>query len=391
MSDPVMIALKRRLAQADEIDVSRYQFVNMEAVRQAAGELWPGLRERVFVATRSIIERRIAEDDLIIPCATGYLVVFTALSGEPAARLTRKISEEMERFFLGDGELSELGVSAASERQSVEQFRAALAAADVDADPEGEALASSPPEPGGAIELASLRYHAAWDTRREAVASFMVHPRTTSERDSGWRPDLGAQLARPDDRLAFDLSVLEQAARTLAQLQRSGVRCGLITPAGFASLSHPRTRSSYVTALSALPTDIRQLIWTCIEGAPADAPSATLAETGRIVGARSAQLFLTSPIGASSLERYAQTGAGWIGAALKDSSAAALRSDLERFMAKARRRRMKVFFTGCHDWETVRTSSRLGADLIIGKAVGAFDAPVAPFRLSRARLLSRAA
>ena len=392
MSDPVMTELKRRLAQADDIDVSRHQFVNMEAVRVAAGDLWPGLRERVFVATRSIIERRIAEDDLVIPCATGFLVVFAALSGEPAAKLTEKIRQEMERFFLGDGELAELGVDSASERLSVEEFRAALAAADIST--EADIAAAAPEQKAsepGELSLADLSYHAAWDARREAVASFWVRARTHVEREGGWTPDLSAQLARPDDRLAFDLAVLRQGAEALERRLSRGGRCALIMPAGFSSLAQPRTRSAYVTALAALPDTLRALIRTCIEGAPADAPAATLGETGRIVAGQSTPLFLTAPLSAPSLERYAQTGAGWIGAALPKRMTGASLDDLERFMAKARRRKLKVFFTGCDDWRTVRAVSRAGADLIIGRAAGVFDQPADPFRLSRARLLSTAA
>lgn len=389
MHDSVMVELKRRLAEADEVDVSRYQFVNMDPVRDAAGPLWPELRERVFVATRSIIERRIAEDDLIIPCATGFLVVFKALSGDPAAQLTARIRAEMERFFLGQGDLAGIGVDSTSERLSIEEFRAALALAE----PEADTQTAGPKGPGQPepIKLADLAFHAAWDAKREAVASYFVRPRTTIERDGGWRPDLGAQLARPDDRLAFDLRVLAQAAQALDGVLAQGARCGLITPAGFTSLSQPRTRSAYVTALAALPREKRQLIWTCIEGAPAEAPEASLGETGRIVLAHSPHLFVLAPLTAASLERYALTGAAWIGAALPDRMTGAVRADMERFIALAQRLKTPVFFDECHNWESARAAARSGAGLVAGRAAGVFEAPRAPFRLSRAHLLSNAA
>ncbi|MBL4544470.1 MAG: hypothetical protein JKP95_00620 [Oceanicaulis sp.] len=46
MNDDVMTQLKRHLASAEQIDVSRYQFVNMDRVRDAAGDRWPEWRER---------------------------------------------------------------------------------------------------------------------------------------------------------------------------------------------------------------------------------------------------------------------------------------------------------------------------------------------------------
>ncbi len=393
MPDPVLVELKRRLAQADQVDMSRHQFVNMERVREAAGDLWPSLRERVFVATRTIIERKVAEDDLIIPCATGFLVVFSGLSGDPAAKLTEKIRHDMERFFLGDADLAELSVESSSERLSVEEFRAALAAADaVDEDSAPvEPHKAAPQSAPDAISLAALSFEAAWDAHREAVASFLVRPRTLAERDGGWTPDLDGQLKRADDRLQFDLAVLRAVSRQLEALLAKGTRCGLITPAGFSSLSQPRTRSAYVTALCELPAEQRQLIWICIYGAPGDAPAATLTETGRIVRTHSPHLFIKAPLGAATLERYAQAGAGWIGAQLPARLTGAARADIDSFMAKARRHKVKVFLSGCDDWEAARGASRRGADLIIGRASGIHEEPTAPFRLSRNKLLARAA
>lgn len=393
MSDPVLVELKRRLAEADHVDMSRHQFVNMDRVREAAGDMWPDLRQRVFIATQAIIERKTAEADLIIPCATGFLVVFAALSGDPAMRLTARIKEEIEHFFLGQADLAELSVDSSSERLSVEEFRAALAAADKPSETaapiqDGRKTSAQHRE---SLALADLSFEGGWDVQREAVACFLVRPRTIAERDAGWRPDLNAQLHRPDDRLTFDIAVLNAVSAQVERLLSKGVRCGMITPAGFSSLSQPRTRSAYVTALAGLPAEHRQLIWTCMTGAPPDAPEATLAETGRIVRAHSPHLFLKAALGVGTLERYAEAGAGWIGAKLPRQINAAAVADMESFMAKAGRRKAKVFFSGCDDWEAARAASRRGAHLIIGRAVGVFAEPVAPYRLTRAKLLSNAA
>lgn len=389
MHDPVMIELKRRLATADAVDVGRYQFLNMDKVRQAAGAHWPQLRERVFVAARSIIERRAAEDDVVVPCASGFLVIYTALTGDPAAQLTEKIRLEMERFFLGDEALSAIEAHGESERLSIEAFRAALAAAD----PTGDVseLEIRRPERPETIALSDLTFQAAWDARREAVSSFFVKARTTIERDSRWRPDLTSQLGRADDRLAFDLKVLDHAAAALDPILEKGARCALIVPAGFANLSQPRTRSAYVTALAALPRQKRQLIWTCIQDAPSDAPASTLTETGRIILTYAPHLFILAPLKAASLERYAGAGASWIGAGLPRSVTKSVRDDIDSFVAKARRMKTPVFLDRCDDWEAARTASRHGAGLLTGRATGVFDAPIAPFKLSRSRLLANAA
>ena len=391
MHDAVLVELKRRLAEVDRVDVSRYQFINMDSVKSAAGGRWDDLRRRAFLATRSMIERRVAEDDLIIPCATGFLVIYSALSGTAAERLTAKIRGEMIAFFLGDPDFRTAGVEATSEALSIAEFEAALAAADLDFE-DGEPHAGEPRAlPMDAFGLKRLSYAPAWDPAKEAVASYFVRPHTALEDQNGWSPDLSAQLSKPHQRLDFDLQVLETAAGALGRLIAAGSRCALITPAGYVSIARAHTRSRYVTALAALPADLRRLIRVRIEDAPSDAPAAQLGEAARILSRQAAQLFFHTRPGVVSLERYLEAGSAWVGAAIPARTTPSSEADLARFAAMARRGGAPVYFDECDRVDTVKAASRLGARLIAGAAIGSADAPAAPYRLPRDALFARAA
>ncbi len=390
MQDAVMEELRRRLAEVDRIDVSRYQFINMERLRDAAGADWPAMRSRVFLATRSMIERRVAEDDLIIPCATGYLVIFKALSHELAERTTERIRKEMEQFFLGDGELADLKVEAVAEQQSIAEFEAALAATDLDfVDDTGSASAPASEADDTPALFDGLDYYPAWDARQEAAASYFATPRAFASPD-GVRAPAVLKPRKPDPRLTYDLEVLETALAALERLIASGSRCALIVPAGYASLALPRTRSSYVTALSNAPKALKPLIWVRLEDAPAGPPRAVMAETGRILKAQSAQLFLDASINTLDMSPHAETGAGWVGAVpagLRGASGA----DLERFAAVARRRNLAAYFAEADRPAQLRAAIDAQIRLIAGRSIGVYDAPRAPFRLSRSSLVKRAA
>ncbi|XBQ16129.1 MAG: hypothetical protein ABL308_14395 [Oceanicaulis sp.] len=392
MDDAVMRALKAHLASADHIDVSRYQFVNMDAVRAAAGELWPDVRQRVFLAARSIIERRLAEADLVIQCATGFLVIFKALSGAAADQTTARIREDLERFFLGEKFAELLRVEATSEKLTPAEFEAALAAAG-GVDESAPPASPKPPDPGkpAPAALGGLSFLPAWDVRREAAASYFADPRLVTESGAPDAAETAAVLKRPDDRLAFDLAVLERAAAALKSALSHGARCAIIVPAGYAALGFSRTRSSYVTALAALPRDLRQLVWVKLVGAPADAPGAAMAETGRIVLAHTPHLFVQADLKALTLERYLQTGASFIGASFPKKLTEAARSDLDGFLARAGRAGAPVWFDGVDDWDRLRTASKTPAKLLAGAAIGRLDAPAAPYRITRTKLLSKAA
>lgn len=394
MSSSLLIQLKARLSDSDQIDVSRYQFVNLDAVQRAAGARWSDLRNRAFLATRSHIERRVNADDLIVQCATGFLVIYATLTGADAARKTASIKQDLESFFLGEEGLQKLQVKTSNAPMSMDGIQAALADTDIqieEADIEPQGSDASPEPPRGTVALAELKFDAIWDAQREAVASYFARPVSDIEQQVGWAPDLANHLRRADDRLSYDLEVLDQAARALGQLIASGSRCALVVPAGFGSLVQPITRSKYITAIASLPAEIRTLIWLRIEDAPYDAPVAHLEETGRIVARRVGQVFVHTRLTTPSFDGYAHSQANWIGADLPGRYTAGTRAEIDHFLALAQRHGLPAYFDGCDRWEHARAASRLGAKLLAGAAVGSYDAPRAPYRLTRAALLARAA
>ncbi len=385
MDDAVMIELKRRLADVDRLDVSRYQFINMDRLQKAAGTGWPDMRNRVFLATRSMIERRVAEDDLIIPCATGYLVIFSALSGALAEKTTARIREEMERFFLGDEELAALNVQAFTEQLSLAEFQAALASSDIEFVDE-IAETSEAPIHGALIDRSfeHLSYYPVWDAKKEAVASYFVEAKSGTDTPI-FRPE------KPEPRLEFDLEVLDAGALALERLVESGSRCALIVPVGFANAASARTRSSYVTAFSRLPEPLRPLIWLRLEDAPPSAPTSTMTETGRILRGQATHLFVDAGLDVMSLKSQADAGGGFVGASLPASASTAPRADLDRLVALARRQKVEAYLDGVHRPDDLRIAIESGMRLIAGRSIGQFDAPRAPFRLTTATLLERAA
>ncbi|MGJ3232878.1 MAG: hypothetical protein ACFE0P_13895 [Oceanicaulis sp.] len=393
MDDAVMEALKRHLATAETLDVSRFQFVDMDAVRKAAGPIWPDVRARVFLASQSIIERRIAEDDLIIQCATGFLVIYKAVTGEAAEQTTARIKADLQRFFLGERFAELMRVEAVSERLTPAEFQAALTAAGgaqvgpERSAPESAAAATAP----GVMQ--GLVFENAWDVRREAVASFFVSPDMREYEDG---PEMSAAtvaaaFARPEDRLAFDLDILSRTREALASLLKTGTRCALVAPAGYRALASSRLRAGYVSALAQLSPEMRALLWVRVTGAPADAPAAVIAETGRTLRPYINQLFFDAHLDSATLERAADSEAQWLGARLPGRLTGAVRQDVDRFIAQAVRAGRSVYFHGVENWEMLRYASKTPARLLCGAALGVHDAPRAPYRLTRNGLLARAA
>jgi hypothetical protein len=395
MQDAVMRLLKKHLASVDHVDLGRYQFVNLDPVREAAGALWPQLRERAFLASRTMIERRIAEDDLIIPCATGFLVIFKALTGDPARQLTEKIRLELDAFFMGDEELGRLRVDGQSERLSLSEFEATLARSRPESGPRAAGPRPAAPEPDAVdkLRIDALDYLPAWDARNEAVGGFFMRARRLATDGRGWLVS-GAILRgarRAEARLALDLLVLDRAAAALDTLIKAGTRCALIVPAGYDSLSQARCRSAYITRLSALGPALKPMIWVRLEDTPLDAPRAALAETGRMIAQHAGRLFVHACADAMTLEPFTEIRPALIGADFPTGSDAAIRTDLDRFMALVRRTGAGAYLDNLDSWEAVRLGVRSPARLLAGPSIGVLTAPKAPYRLTRSGLLASAA
>ena len=96
----------RRLANGrNTIDVAQFQFIGLAEIRERYGAQWPGKRERVFQVARNFIAKRIAPEDVMIPAAEGFLVVFGAFSGILADAVEHRIFSELNTFLLGSPDL----------------------------------------------------------------------------------------------------------------------------------------------------------------------------------------------------------------------------------------------------------------------------------------------
>src|SRR5262245_16649457 len=75
----------RRLANGrTTIDVAQFQFIGLDEVRRRYADKWKERRDRVMHVAREFISRRMTPEDMMIPGADGFLLVFGARSGSVA-------------------------------------------------------------------------------------------------------------------------------------------------------------------------------------------------------------------------------------------------------------------------------------------------------------------
>ena len=122
MNVETMKRLKAALAGRASVDIGHFQWINLDMVRDEAGEQWETLRKKIYTAAAHFIEKRLGADDVMVRCQGGFIIIFADQTGEEASRRTEAISLELNRFFLGDRILKKLEVSSRSQSVSMEEL-----------------------------------------------------------------------------------------------------------------------------------------------------------------------------------------------------------------------------------------------------------------------------
>ena len=162
----------RRLANGrNTIDVAQFQFIGLRDIRARYGERWQERREKVQQIARDFISRRIAPEDVMIPGADGFLLVFGAYSGSLADQVAQRITSELNTFFVGAPDADpEIRFEARHRSMSVDDFAQAF----------GEMIAEShrtpAPQPRQASDKPLMGYTPVWDSKRGAVTTYFMTP-----------------------------------------------------------------------------------------------------------------------------------------------------------------------------------------------------------------------
>lgn len=163
----------RRLANGrNTLDVAQFQFIGMAKIRERYGVRWADKRERVGQVANDFISRRIAEDDVLIPGADGYLLVFGSSAGPLADEAARRIANELNAFFLGEPELEDVQIGSQHHSMSVDDFAEAFGAMLTGAQKTASQALPTP-------EISRMGYTPVWNARGGALSAFFVTPLDT--------------------------------------------------------------------------------------------------------------------------------------------------------------------------------------------------------------------
>jgi hypothetical protein len=200
----------RRLANGrTTIDVAQFQFIGLNEIRARYGVRWNDKRERVQVVARNFIVKRVAPEDVLIPGADGFLVVFGSRTGILADTTAQRISQELNTFFIGAADMDDdIRFEARHRSMSVDDFAQAF----------GDLISEEKPAPvviprfqtpNGEVPMG---FTPVWDSRRGALTTFFVTP---MDAETGFPLDWDNTHHRHIDMDELKLRVSEDAMRKL--------------------------------------------------------------------------------------------------------------------------------------------------------------------------------
>jgi len=197
----------RRLANGrSTLDVAQFQFIGLDEIKARYAQRWPEKRERVQSISHDFITKRISPEDVLIPGADGFLLVFGGRSGILADTTAQRISKELNTFFVGcENEDSDIQLKSRHASMSVDDFAQAF----------GDLIAESAPGPGGAAQDPSqvrFGYAPIWDCKRGALTTFFVAPRDAAGNSLDATADTAARHLELDE---MKLKASEEAIRKL--------------------------------------------------------------------------------------------------------------------------------------------------------------------------------
>jgi hypothetical protein len=409
----ILHRLEQKLHGCDHADLGQFQIINLDRVREGAGEQWERLKTKIFDVSAHFIEKRIADEDVLVRCHEGFLVVFDALDAAAAEERVNAISTELNLFFLGDEILRSLNIRSRASRFETSQLHGLMSGSlpiPPDAAPaepaslSAEVEAEERPAPRRVIDIdfrreRTIAYRPVWDSTRQAMATQFVIPRLTEKRTRQVFHGRATLRGRtePRDHLELDRFTAHAAMDAFRTAFGKGRTVALCMPVGIHTLALRSTRVALFEALTAIPMDMRRYFRLMVEGITSGTPESTIRETLGICHAFSPGVIVSIEGEHPPFDRF--NGCNIAMFVLDSGEPRWLHDDRQRELAPERAvlraaagLRASTCLTGIAREADITAATRLGARYFSGSIIADdFPHPVIPHILTREDIRRRAA
>lgn len=389
----ILASLKDDLRHSKTISLGQFQVINLDLIKDAAGERWAKLKTKIFDVSEAFIARRIEKNDAIFRCDEGFLVVFALGHADDAETRTREISDALNRFYLGDDIFRMLKVSATAMQLLVDELAALFAKEGVkeDDEPAHSDIIAVSDEPQ--LPPVKVVYEPVYDVERQGfVASFCLPVRRSiGEIRIG---HLHTYPFDPHITATLDLEIQDQALSDLQERWSKGYRGAICLTPHFRTLNNAMDRQRYLAALTRLPPDIQSVVSVRIDGTPNGAPIGRLMEMTGLLRTMRIQTLVQCLDPKFEIERFADCQIQAFGGVMKDRQRGAeLSADdaarIEHFVTRAKKLGAGTYAAAVARRSTFQILLGLGVRWFSGPYLAQYERELPPSRLLSLEKLSK--
>ncbi|MBI1235475.1 MAG: EAL domain-containing protein [Alphaproteobacteria bacterium] len=371
-------AITERIRQG-KIDVCQIQFINLEMVREHAGDRWISLRNKVFNIGEFFISKRMDDRDVVLRCKDGFIVVFYDSSPPPPVERAEDVSLQLNEFFIGEAAFQHLKISCRHlklDQSEITAFLASQGASLSGLTGNSEKTLSSPAAPGF-LSNAEVIFEPVWDSTREAVTTNMALARgvcpETGIRLTGRQLCIGEHERR--NMADYDLFVLRATISELGKLFSDHRRAAFSIPIHLQTMLQRDARMEYFSQLREASETMRKLLFFYVEGI---APGTPVSQAEDVFGSlrplvSGAMAKLGFGVTELSMLDYCKPQlVGWElpGNSAGNELPAIQHSRICGLVRAANARKLKTFLTGVSSMEALRECASIGITFLAGKAIG---------------------
>lgn len=308
MSVDLKTFIKKAAAEGREIDIGKFNLINLDEVRNAAGESWPKLKNRIFQSGLNFIENRVADEDSVLAFNKGFILLFA----DPDTDITKavgQIAAQLKAFFLGEPELAHLDIVTDTLKADTGGIIKIVSSSDTPSPDESKPRPKPSMPEDGDVPHGTLQafFRPVWDVDKQQLSANICFPKVSVE--GRWTDYARARelLMTERDPLEADISAAQGAVQALRQSAARKLPLTLILGVQCETLDQRSAREDWCAVFDDIPATARRKIWLRVEDLPEDPKAAqpylkTVSELGFTV-------IVQRPFGEFELEGFDQSDA----------------------------------------------------------------------------------
>ncbi|MES1199910.1 MAG: hypothetical protein ABUS57_00460 [Pseudomonadota bacterium] len=371
--------LKSLAKDGGAVEAVQVKLLGLDEIREAAGDRWPRMRERVHAGSLTILNKYVAPDDAIVPAGDGFLIVLAP--NNSAGKVQQRCLEMREAllsFYLGEEQLGQLRPELHGRSLNAAGFTDLLAG-NAAAPRDGPGSAA----PSANDHLPAIAHAPFFATRDNRIGAGLCTPivRDGGRRRIGYNRDFiidGTHGHANGDFLELDLAVLGE---TVTLVQGADAH----HPIGFSvhatTMQVRRTRELYLSQLAKLRQALGRNVFVIIAEIEKGTPLLSIANWIATLRTQNLNVWLDFHYSDHAIANVAGTGARALGFHLpifrgaQVGPRAPLMLDHLRFWSRSSRAQgLRLSIGGFYKSDFLDQSIKIGFDFAISDEIWPFEA-----------------